>query len=77
MFIVIELQVDQNGNVGNIVTSHDTFAEAQNKFYTICAFAAISQIPIHSVIILDRTGVLLDRQSFTHFIETTPEEENQ
>lgn len=72
MFLVMELQVNNDGTVGNIVTSHSTFPEAQNKFYTVCAFAAISEVPMHSVIILDRTGVLIDRQSFEHIVDTEP-----
>lgn len=75
MFLVMELQVSANGTVGNIVTSHNTLPEAQNKFYTICAFAAVSDVPIHSAIILDRTGVLIDRQCFEHPIEVEPESE--
>lgn len=77
MFIVIELQVSEDGSIGNLVFNYNTFPEAQNKFYTICAFASISQIPIHSVIILDRTGVLIDRQSFIHSAEIILEEEQE
>lgn len=75
MFIVIELQVNAEGQVGNIVTSHVTLPEAQNKFYTVCAFAAISNIPMHSAVILDQMGVLIDRQSFVHPVEIEPEQE--
>ena len=77
MFIVIELQVNADGTVGNIVTSHATLPEAQNKFYSVCAFAAISEIPTHSVVILDRTGVMIERYSFEHLTsqpETSTEE---
>ena len=43
LFIVIELQ--KNGEqLGNIVTSHTTLQEAQHKFYTVAAAAAISNI---------------------------------
>ena len=73
MFIVIELQVYNDGNVGHIVSSHATLPEALNKFYTICAFAAISEVSYHSAVILDRTGVLIDRQSFEHPVEPEPE----
>lgn len=74
MIIVMELQVDKNGTVSHIVTTHETLAEARNKFYTICAFAVVSEVPMHSAVILDRTGVLIDRQSFTHPVKPEPEE---
>lgn len=75
MFIVMELQVNAEGQVGNIVTTYSTLAEAQNKFYTICAFAAISEVPMHSAVILDQGGVLIDRQTFEHAVEYKPESE--
>ena len=73
MFIVIELQVNNGGQVGHILSTHETYSEAQNKFYTICAFAVISTVPKHSAVILDEMGVLLDRQSFEHPVEPEPE----
>ena len=75
MFIVIELQVNAEGVLGNIVTTYNTLPEAQNKFYTICASASISNIFMHSAVILDRGGVLIDRQTFTHSVAPTPEPE--
>ena len=75
MFIVIELQVNADRQLANIVTPYNTLSEAQNKFYTICAYAAISDIPMHSAVILDASGVLIDRQMFTHSVTPTPEPE--
>ena len=75
MFIVIELQVYNDGQVGHILSTHETFPDAQNKFYTICAFAAISEVPKHSAVILDEMGVMIDRKSFEHIIEIEPVEE--
>lgn len=66
MYIVIELQTNANGQVGNIVTAYDTLAQAQNKYYTICAYAAVSSIPIHTAIILDSTGMSIAQQCFRH-----------
>ena len=52
LFIVIELQ--RNGNqMANIVTAHETLQDAQHKFYTIAAAAAISNIEKHSVVLLN------------------------
>ena len=51
LFIVVELQ--KNGNqMGNIVTAHETLQDAQHKFYTVAAAAAISNIEKHSVVLL-------------------------
>lgn len=72
MFIVMELQVYNDGQVGHILSTHETYPEAQNKFFTICASAVISDVPKHSAVILDEMGVLIDRQSFEHIIEPEP-----
>ena len=74
MYIVIELQSNIDGQVANIVTAYDTLAQAQNKYYTILASAAISTVPIHSAVILDHCGNLIANQSFSHPVEVEPEE---
>lgn len=66
MYIVIELQANNKGQVANIVTAYNTLAEAQNKYYTILAAAAISSVPTHSAVILDHCGNLIANNSFAH-----------
>ena len=66
MYIVIELQANNEGQVANIVTAYDTLAQAWNKFFTICAAAAISEVPIHSAVILDIRGMCVAQRSFEH-----------
>ena len=65
LFIVIELQ--KNGEqLGNIVTSHATLQEAQYKFYTVAASAAISDVEKHSVVLLNDDGFTVERITFEH-----------
>lgn len=66
MYIVIELQTNSEGQIANIVTAYDNLPQAQNKYYTILAAAAISSVPCHSAVILDRSGILIARESFMH-----------
>ena len=65
LYIVVELQKSGN-QLGNIVNSYDTLANAQHKFYTVAAAASISNIEQHSVVLLDDRGFLIDRISFEH-----------
>ena len=68
LYVVIELQ--RNGNqLGNIVNSYDTLANAQHKFYTVAAAASISNVEQHSVVLLDDSGFLIDKISFDHLSE--------
>ena len=63
--IVIELQ--KNGEqLGNIVTSHTTLQEAQHKFHTVAASAAISNVEKHSVVLLNDDGFTIERITFEH-----------
>lgn len=66
MYIVIELQTNVDGTVGNLVYAYDNINEAENKFYMVLASAAISLIPIHSVVLLDNTGICLRTGCYRH-----------
>ena len=67
-YIVVELQ--KNGEVmSNIVTAHDTLADAEYKFHTVAAAAAISNIDKHAVTLLNEDGFPVERTHFEHSIE--------
>ena len=66
MYIVIELQKNDQGVVSNIVTAFDTLAEAESKYYSILAAAAISTVPVHSAIIVSEEGFPVKHQCYKH-----------
>ena len=66
MFIVIELQKNENGTVANIVTEHSTQAEAESKYHAILSLAAVSEIPVHSAVIVSEEGFPLMHQCYKH-----------
>ena len=41
-YLVIELQTDAEGHVGNIITAHDDKLAAEAKYHTVLAAAAVS-----------------------------------
>lgn len=63
-YIVIELQKNTEGVVSNIVTSHETLPEAESKYYTILAAAAINKVPVHSAIIVSEEGFPVKYQCY-------------
>ena len=65
-YIVIEMQKNAEGMVSNLVTAHDTLAEAESKFYTILASAAINEVPVHSAIIVSEEGFPVKHQCYKH-----------
>ena len=65
LFVVIELQ--KNGDqMSNIVTAHETLQDAQYKFHTVAAAAAISNVEKHSVALLNDDGFPIERTTFEH-----------
>lgn len=66
MYIVVELQKNAEGVVSNIVTSHETLAEAESKYYSVLAAAAVSDIPVHSAIIVSEEGFPVRHECYKH-----------
>lgn len=58
-YLVIEIQQNADGTVGNIITTKDTQNEAESVFYQILASAAISKLTIHSAVIIMSNGNVL------------------
>ena len=65
-YIVIEMQKNAEGQVANLVTDHNTLAEAESKFYTILASAAVNDVPTHSAIIVSEEGFPVKHQCYKH-----------
>lgn len=65
-YIVIELQKNAEGAVSNIVTSHDTLAEAESKYHSVLAAAAISELPVHSAIIVSEEAFPVEQKCYKH-----------
>ena len=61
-YIVIEIQ---NGTC--TAYSYDTAAEAQNKYYTILSYAAVSDVQRHGAYLLDNEGNLLEKRFFIKY----------
>lgn len=65
-YIVIELQKNADGALTHLVTNHNTLAEAESKFYSILAYAAVSEIPAHSAIIVSEEGFPVKHNCYKH-----------
>lgn len=74
VYIVIEIQTNADGTVGNIVTKYDNLPEAEAKWHSILAFAATSTLPVHSAVILDSDGMTMAQRSYRHKQEANNEE---
>lgn len=68
-YITIELQTNDQGQTTNIVTAYDNLPQAQSKYFTILAAAAVSNVQQHAAVILDETGMIMAQQCFTHGVQ--------
>ena len=73
-YLVIEIQKSNNGQVSQIVTSHAERAEAEQKYHTVLAYAAVSSVDIHSAVMLTDEGDMIKKETYYH---GQPEEEEE
>ena len=75
MFIVLEVQTYDDGSIGIVPpTAYENSDEAQAKYHTILAAAAISQLPMHTAFVLTSDGYVVESRCFRHEVEEQSEE---
>lgn len=66
-YVVIEIQKFADGTVAiPPASTYDTFFEAASRYHTILAAAAISELPVHTAMILTDTGAQIRMDTFNH-----------
>lgn len=65
MFIVIEIQTEDNTSA-TIVDAYPSKAEADSKYHTILAYAALSNVPVHSAVMFDAEGHFIKSECYKH-----------
>ncbi len=65
-YIVIEVQKNVDGSIGNLVSAYDNRDEAENKYHTILAAAAISSVAVHSAVMMTDTGEHIKHEAYMH-----------
>ena len=72
MYITIELQSTPT-SIAHLETVTDTLPQAEQVYHTILSAAAVSEVPIHSAVLMDSSGYVLKQDTYVHSQE---EEEN-
>ena len=67
--LIIEIQTNSDGTVGNIVTAYDNEAQAVSKYHTVMAAAALSDLPCHAVVHMLSDGGFVNSGVFHHGME--------
>lgn len=66
MYIVIEVQKNNDSPAAVLTFVLDTYEEALQKFYLICSAAVVSEVNAHTVLAMTTEGEIFQQQTFTH-----------
>lgn len=70
LYIIIEIQKSNNGTVAIVPpASYTNQAQAEQAYHTALAAAAVSQVDVHSVVMLDDTGARIKGETYYHGAE--------
>lgn len=70
MYIVIEIQKNNEGIISPLIYAFNTKSEAESKYYNILSYAAISDLPKHGALLLYEE-ILFKSEIYKHEIEPT------
>lgn len=77
-FIVLEITRNAEGNIAIYPSAKETEEAAWKKYYQVLTTAVDSSAPLHSAVIMDANGIVMEQKSYTHPIpEPEPEGEEE
>ena len=66
-YIVVEIQTDDKGSIAIVPpASYGTQNEAESKYHTVLAAAAVSDLPAHAAVLLTSEGITLAGKAYFH-----------
>lgn len=66
--IIIEIQ-STNGTTSILPTVRQERAEAEQKYHNTLAYAAVSNVGVHSVVMLDDFGTRIKGETYQHRVQ--------
>lgn len=75
MFIIQEMQTIGGQTALLPAVTKTSQLEADSEFYLKVGYAAISQVEVHTVIMYDEHGNVLNKKFYEHFQDAEPEPE--
>ena len=73
-YVVLEIQVAQDGTTGTIATTYDNVASAMAKYYQILSVAVQSDVMIHTAVIVNESGGVYRSECIRHEVTEVVEE---
>ena len=70
MYFIIEIQKSNNGTAAIVPPASYTDQRlAEQAYHTALSYAAVSQVNVHSVVMLDDTGARIKGETYYHSAE--------
>lgn len=66
MYVVVELQKSADDTIASLVTTHQTLNDAESKFHQVLSYAAVSNLPLHSCVLLNEDAYVVKTESYAH-----------
>lgn len=74
-YIIVEIQTMKNGETETTAVVppvvYDNYNQAEAKFHTVLAAAAVSEVSIHSCVLMNNVGDILRTERYDHINATT------
>ena len=68
--MVIVMEIQKGAEVSTIVNTYELRADAENKYHTVLAYAAVSDVPVHSAVMLTDKGERIKNETFEHLVQS-------
>lgn len=66
MYLIIEIQKSNDGTLAHLESVHATMGESEQRYHTILAAAAVSNVDVHSAVMLDDMGNRIKGETYYH-----------
>lgn len=65
-YVILEIQTQADGTVTTLVNDFNNIDAAYNKYYTVLAYAAVSNVARHAASLLSNDGTVYESKYFEH-----------
>lgn len=69
MYIIFEIQKNADGTIGTLVSTYADKNQAESAFHSTLASAAVSSLPVHSVLMIEEDGFVCKSDCYRHEVE--------
>lgn len=68
----MEIQTNASGEVATLINQYDNINNAESKFHQILTSASVSNVPVHTALIMDEKGVTYRAEYYDHGVNASP-----